>query len=363
MQLWPYIYTIGAAQGIVLALVLFKRKVNVSSNKILAVWLLILAFDLIARAIFFNNRQSIFLPAYIIAMYLPFLHGSFFYIYVRTLIKKHQLRWFDLIHTVGFFFMAGANIHWIVNPWENGPRSFAYFNLTLFTYSLSYVIAALVLIYRYRQSIAQQLSNTEGVDLQWLNILAYSQIVIWVIAVTEWLIPIPSYNTWYIYLAVAIWISLMGYLALSQQYIQQLNPIKTLPVSENDERFPEVQARLEQLMTENRLYLKPALTIAQLAKASGYPEYLISQVINRVHQVPFREYINQLRVQAARDILSDSQDKRSILDIAYDCGFTSKSTFNSAFKRILKVTPSAFRANVHADASSDKTATTHKSAH
>ncbi|WP_395375161.1 helix-turn-helix domain-containing protein [Marinicella sp. W31] len=344
-----YIYTIGAAQGVVLAFALFRKKVNVSSNRILAVWLLILAFDLLARSIYLHNKNSVFLPTFIIAVFLPFLHGSFFYIYVRTLIHKQALRWRDLIHATGFIVMAGLNIPWIINPWENGPRTFGYYEFSLFSYSVAYVIAGLMLIYRYRKTLVQQQSNTEGIDLLWLNIMAYSQIVIWMIGLTQWLTPIPGYNQWHIYIAVSIWIIVMGYLALSQQPIKTLQKIKSSP-EDNDDRFPQVQARLEQLMSEHQLYLQPALNIAQLAKASGYPEYLISQVINRVYQVPFREYINQLRVQSAQEILSASDEKRSILDIAYDCGFTSKSTFNSAFKRILNETPSAYRSRIQADA-------------
>ena len=360
MDLLTYIYTIGAAQGVILAIALFRKKANLSSNRVLAVWLLILAFDLLARSLYLQNQNTRFLPAFIIAVFLPFLHGSFFYVYARTLIRKQALRWRDLIHAIGFIVMAGLNIPWIINPWEHGPRAFGYFEFSLFTYSVLYVIAGLVIIYRYRQALAQQLSNTDGIDLLWLNIMAYSQIVIWMIGVTQWLLSIQGYNQWDIYIAVSVWMILMGYLALSQQPIKQ---IKSLPSSshENDERFPQVQTRLEQLMSEHQLYLQPALNIAQLAKASGYPEYLISQVINRVYQMPFREYINQLRVLTAQKILSSTDDKRSILDIAYDCGFTSKSTFNSAFKRILNETPSAYRNRAQADASPHKTTTIHKS--
>ena len=96
-------------------------------------------------------------------------------------------------------------------------------------------------------------------------------------------------------------------------------------------------------MNQNQLFLEPSLNIGQLAKSSGYPEYLISLVINRMYHTTFREYINSLRVSHAQNLLKNSSTKKTILDIAYDCGFVSKSTFNSAFKRILNETPSAFR--------------------
>ncbi|WP_242109530.1 helix-turn-helix domain-containing protein [Luteimonas aquatica] len=88
---------------------------------------------------------------------------------------------------------------------------------------------------------------------------------------------------------------------------------------------------------------EPALTIGQLARRSGYPEYLVSAVINRRFDGHFWDYINRQRIEAASAHLADASDARSILEIAYACGFTSKSTFNAAFKRQLGQTPSAYR--------------------
>jgi AraC-like DNA-binding protein len=111
----------------------------------------------------------------------------------------------------------------------------------------------------------------------------------------------------------------------------------------DDPRFDEVESRLSQLMREERLYREPALTIGQLARRSGYPEYLVSAVINRRLGGNFWEYINRQRIDAASGCLADPGDVRTILDIAYACGFTSKSTFNAAFKRQRGATPSGYR--------------------
>ena len=247
-----------------------------------------------------------------------------------------------MVHFLGFILMAGVNLPWIFNPWDNGPRAFEYFDLTLYLYSVSYVLAGLFAIRRYRKRLEEQQSNTEGVSLLWIDVMAYFQALIWFIAVSQWLLPIPSYNIWIIYLAVAIWMTIMGYLALLQQNIKPLKKIH-VPSNVEDERFPEVDAKLTKLMEKDHLYLDPTLNIGQLAKKSGYPEYLVSLVINQLHQQTFREYINELRVIAAKNLLQNPNNTQTILDIAYDCGFTSKSTFNSAFKRIVHSTPSEFK--------------------
>ena len=173
--------------------------------------------------------------------------------------------------------------------------------------------------------------------------MGYSQIVIWLIAVSQWLIPIANYNHWTIYIAVSIWITLMGYLSLSQQNVPAIFPIKTPTNQQDDKRFDEVKLCLDELIQHKKIHLQPSLTIGNLAKSSGYPEYLISLFINRIHGLSFRDYINTLRINEAKILLENPDEKRTILDIAYECGFNSKSTFNSAFKKTTHQTPSTFR--------------------
>ncbi len=345
MNYLTYIYIIGAAQGVILALALLLKKVNVRSNRVLAVWLLCLAFDITVKVLYSKDQITALLPAYTLVKFFPFLYGSFYYLYIRSIAVKQPLRWGDVIHFSGFLIMAGINWRWIVNPWVHGATGFAHFDLLLYLYSVTYVLAGLLTIRRYRRTLEQQQSNTDGISLLWIDVMAYFQVLIWFIAVSQWLLPIPGYNVSIIYMAVAIWMTVMGYLALMQQNIKPLKVI-TAPTEVEDGRFPDVDAKLQQLMQQQRLYLEPSLSIAQLAKKSGYPEYLVSLVINQVYQQTFREYINQLRIKAAASMLQDPANQQSILDIAYACGFTSKSTFNSAFKRILNMTPSQFKSEL-----------------
>jgi AraC-like DNA-binding protein len=344
MKLWSYIYIIGAAQGFILVLALYRKKINLQSNKVLSLWILLLSFDLMIKSIYLNDTKTSLLSAYSLIQFFPYLYGSFFFLYAKTLTKNHTLVAKDLIHFAGFFLMASFNIKWILNPWENGPKYEIIYEPSLYLYSVSYVIAGLVVIHQYRKNLNQQQSNTDGIDLSWIYLTAYSQIIIWLVAITQWLTPIKGYNHWVIYLFISIWIILLGYLGLSQQTVEPVKSLSnTTPSNIDESRFDEVDQRLRTLMNQKQLFLEPSLNIGQLAKSSGYPEYLISLVINRKYRTTFREYINSLRVSHAQELLKIASTTQTILDIAYDCGFVSKSTFNSAFKRILNETPSAFR--------------------
>ena len=223
---------------------------------------------------------------------------------------------------------------------------------------MSYVIAALLCIQRYQRGVLLRRSDADRMSLHWLVALALGQIIIWVIAGAQQVLRIPHVDYFLIYGAVAAWVCVVGWFSLGQPPVVDEPPEQgsEAPADDtddggsangdaldNDARFPAVEARLSQLMASNALYREPALTIGQVAKRSGYPEYLVSAVINRRLGGNFWEYINRHRVEAARACFAESNDGRTILEIAYACGFTSKSTFNAAFKRQTGLTPSTYR--------------------
>lgn len=342
MLVISYIYAIGAAQGLILSLALLKKPVNQSSNRLLAVWMMLLVVDLAIKVVYLHDRDTPLLFLYGLTKLFPFLYGSFFYLYVRTIVTKQSIRWQDSKHFVGFLIMVAWVLSTNVVTDSHQPLWHVLFDYLLYGYSISYVVAGLVAIKRYRLNLEQQFANTEGINLLWVDVMAYFQAIIWFIAVTQWLIPYKAYNFWIIYVAVSVWMAVMGYLALNQQSIQPVEKLRA-PDHIDRKRFAEVDAKLVQLMNQESLYLDPTLSIGRLAKKAGYPEYLVSLVINQLHRQSFREYINQLRVQAAKRQLQQAENQKTILEIAYDCGFTAKSTFNAAFKKYTRLTPSEFK--------------------
>ena len=361
MSYWSIVYAIGAAQAALLALALWRRPVNAAGNRVLAAWIALIGFDLAVKALYFSAPEPGLLKIFRFVGLFPFLYGSLFYIYVRALTEARAFGWRDVVHLAGFALMVIVNIEVFTQDEAqtralierlaaggDWPRSQG-LDLFLFAYSLSYVIAALVRVRRYRRGLLQRRSDADTMSLRWIDAMALSQIVIWCIAVLQWLARIPWIDYPLIYGAVAVWVFVVGYLSLHQVAVVAEPPREEAPASiddapaADDARFPAVEARLSQLMAQEQLYREPALTIGQLARRSGYPEYLVSAVINRRFEGNFWDYINRQRIEAARACLADGDDARTILDIAYACGFTSKSTFNAAFKRQLGDTPSAYR--------------------
>ncbi|MBS7456867.1 helix-turn-helix domain-containing protein [Coralloluteibacterium stylophorae] len=358
---WVVIYAIGAAQAMLLALALWRRRANRHADRILAAWLASVGADLAIKALYMAEPVVwLFKPARLVTL-LPFLYASLFYLYVRALTMGLGVRLRDLVHGAGFAFALAWTTPLFLLGAEDTALRFAraqsghatwlptWFDPLLYGYAFAYIAAALRLVRRYHRALRAGHSAGARQSLGWITMIAIGQLVIWTIAAVQSAAPVPWIDYDLIYAAVAAWVCVVGYSSLAQSppgVLEQAAPAAggdEQPAREDDPRFDEVQARLSRLMRDRQLYREPALTIGQLAKCSGYPEYLVSAVINRRFGGTFWDYINRQRIDAARAALADQEDARTIIDIAYGCGFTSKSTFNAAFKRRLGLTPSAYR--------------------
>ncbi len=99
-------------------------------------------------------------------------------------------------------------------------------------------------------------------------------------------------------------------------------------------------------MNEEKPYLDSELTIVTVSEKLGIPRHYLTQVINEHLNKNFFVYINEYRVNEAKQKMSDETYRdHTILRIAYDSGFNSKSGFNIIFKKHTGFTPTEFRNN------------------
>ena len=116
----------------------------------------------------------------------------------------------------------------------------------------------------------------------------------------------------------------------------------------SEERMDTAIAGLNALMEEERIYLDPDLTLKKLAQRLNIHSNHLSRIINEQHGMSFNNYINRHRIAEAQKRLADpALRNKSILDIMFDVGFYSKSTFNTAFSKFTGTSPSNYRKNHH----------------
>ena len=109
------------------------------------------------------------------------------------------------------------------------------------------------------------------------------------------------------------------------------------------EDLDQWKSHIDNLMRKKRLFISPQLSLLDLAKELNTNARNISQIINNGYDLNFNDFINQYRSQEmVEKIHKDEHLEKTLLSLAFECGFNSKSTFNRAFKKYTGKTPMQF---------------------
>ncbi|MBT8302641.1 MAG: helix-turn-helix domain-containing protein [Maribacter sp.] len=139
---------------------------------------------------------------------------------------------------------------------------------------------------------------------------------------------------------------LYGRVDSKQLLVKQLiarSPLKTTS-AQVDEESKEAINRLRSHMNTKEPYLEPALSIYHLSKQLDMPSKELSVLINHKLNLHFFDFVNEYRIKKAMKMLSDPKcADLTVLEILYEVGFNTKSSFNTAFKKYTKLTPTQFR--------------------
>lgn len=238
----------------------------------------------------------------------------------------------------------------------------AVFELFMFIITILYLAFSLQLYYQYRIKIEQFYSNTFNMELNWLRnfLLIYSILFIYgaiQMVVGNNLVDLHYTHKWwleFLYAASIIYVGIKGYFTP----VEKLKDVTfdTLPSlnSEggqtliNDDDLDLV--RLKNAMEKERLFLDPDLTLKNVADHVKMASSELSMLINRGTGKNFNDFINAYRVEEVKkQIINGEHISKSLLGIAYNCGFNSKATFNRAFKKLTHISPSEYISKSQAD--------------
>lgn len=163
----------------------------------------------------------------------------------------------------------------------------------------------------------------------------------------EWIVMLDGFSffvctCWYLFVALNNPDFFRGVKA-------NLKPIKESVYEEksvleiNNEKNKQIES-LKDFMIKNEPYLDSSLTIQNLAEQLNLPVKELSALINLYMNKHFFDFINEYRIEKAKEILKDSTQKNvTILEILYQVGFNSKSSFSTSFKKYTGTTPTSFR--------------------
>ncbi len=235
---------------------------------------------------------------------------------------------------------------------------------------ITYFILSLGAYRRYKREVYNILSYAEAVLFRWVYHFLLAFLAMLVLRAFFFLLN-PEWGEfgrkfWY-YLCFSIllyYITLNGYTyaARSKVFLWKkgnafgsLDGVSSLPDFElTAEQASEEQqindlegwkTRLSQLMKSERLYENAGLTLLEVAERMDTTPRQVSQVVNQGFNLNFNDFVNAYRVEAFRSrIEAGEHHRKTLLGLALECGFNSKSTFNRAFKKYSGMTPKAFLA-------------------
>ncbi len=159
--------------------------------------------------------------------------------------------------------------------------------------------------------------------------------------------------------AAGIYIYAIGYLGFSRSGVfTELVAIESKEIerveSNNDkyeksglskEKADEYYQKLIQLMEVEKIFTQNKLTLGELAEMIPISSHNLSEVINTKTGMNFFDFINKYRIEEVKkEIVKRENNNFTILAIAMDAGFYSKSSFNTLFKKYENTTPSEYRA-------------------
>jgi AraC-like DNA-binding protein len=209
---------------------------------------------------------------------------------------------------------------------------------------VAYVIWSIWLLQKHKKNILNQFSDIEKIDLNWLRLLTWGLGVLWLVVI--------FFDGPYIFGGVVVFVFLIGFFGNKQGTIFTSNtppPIDESPKEKyaksglKDDHSDELYHKLTALMKEEALYKNGEISIGDIAsKLEVHPNYL-SQVINEREEKNFYDFINSYRIEEFKRLLAIPKNQNfTLLALAYDCGFNSKSSFNRYFKKATEQTPSQY---------------------
>lgn len=369
------IFLIGSFNALFFALVLLQKKPKALHDTILFCWLLFLALYTAAYSL---TRDYLFTSYPLLSVSLIsllMLHGPFLYLYIESLAtgrNKPQLN--DLVHFIPFLcFNIYLGISAFIPAWSEGislehvnhegapPVIFVFFLILTAFSGPFYFLLSVKLFRKLKINLQNNYSFSEKIDPDWLRKLVIIFGIVWTaligIAVIHHVLHYftLSFCTDGLTLSLTVFIVLIGYFGLRQKEIFISHSVNTVQfVTEpskkysgsglKDEDVNILAARLTAFMKDSKPYLNPGLTLPRLAEMLGIPSHHLSRVINEHFGNNFFDYINQYRVEEVKLRINESEwNNLTILGIAFDCGFNSKSAFNRLFRKYTGVTPSEYK--------------------
>ena len=341
---------------------------NKVSNKLFATFLILFALDICDSFIhlFYNDVSSSISIFRNIRYLMPSVQIPVFYLYFLSvcysdfkLQKKHlwHLLPFVLLNLVYVprFYMADlANRIFIIDNFKNSFE-FILSHIIMQVLIYPYALACFFVLKKAKKIFFENHSSNVIQTYHWLTQLLVSFVILYTVALIKNILKFTNYsalfNVFQLIVILLVLVTICWYILKALKHPDIFNGVnsttvltKNLTKINGSKTSNKNLNALKSFMISNEPYLSPSLNIRNLAQQLKIPARELSILINQDLNQHFFDFINEYRINKAKEILKDaSKNKLTILEILYEVGFNSKSSFNTAFRKHTHQTPTEFR--------------------
>lgn len=372
----------GGVQGLFLAFLLLRlKKGNIMANRWLAAFLMVFALEMMGVVL--HKSGWILKVPFLAYWYAPLtlIQGQFFYLYICEITQaKHSWNRWPWLHFIPFFLGVLFFLPVYLQPVSeksallreavsDSSPFFIHFSVTSLCITAIYIFITFLTIKQHTRSIHRFYSSEKGKTLIWFHYIFGLLVGIFIICVVlSFVIGMLNADMVSNFL-FSIVIYFIGYKAMInpeiipgfETIIPALAENEVIPavirVDQNEvaryeksgltrEKADEAYRRLESVMRDEKAFLDPELDLKILSEKINLSTHQLSQLLNQYAGETFFDYVNHYRVNYFIRLLHQKDLAHlSLLGLAYESGFNSKSTFNSVFKKFTGKTPSEFKKN------------------
>jgi AraC-like DNA-binding protein len=360
----PVLY-VGISQSFFAGLLVSTKKPITVANRLMAAWLFLICIELIFALI---NSKGLEMYSF---QFITFTYGPLLLLYVKFMTNPgRKFNWLAMLHFIPFIVFFVMSMIFRTTPLVRDLRGFfkpdEFISLriiysTCFFLSITiYSILAFIEIKRHQDNLKNVVSYTSGViTLNWLKICSISfYAAYFILFILGGLNMFGNYIPFDPYFIIFGFIALFSFVysfygikqpAIFGQVVQtngdlKKNLEKYTKSGLKDKQADEYLNKIISFVEKNKPFLDRDLTIHELSEMTGIQRHHITQVLNEKYRRNFFTFINEYRVKEVIERFSDPKyNNYTILAIAFDAGFNSKTAFNSIFKSQTGLTPSQYR--------------------
>ena len=246
---------------------------------------------------------------------------------------------------------------------RNIPDGLYWSSGLIFCQFFIYIAACFRLIARYKKIASDHFSDQEKINISWLTSTVMFFTLCMALAALNGFSGLTPFSKYYFLILNALVFLIIIF--ISSVLMKALKFPEIFSVLTEDHPQPktgpaessryqgsvlsddERQRMIENLnlhMRTRRPWLEPELSLDQLASQMAIKPKMLSQLINETLKQNFFDFVNRYRIEEAKRLLANPADKKiTVLEILYEVGFNSKSSFNTLFKKYTGLTPSEFK--------------------